>query len=398
MNYLLTPHEELNKRIEILQRNLVKHHIDGALLTKNVEIFYYSGSMQNAIMFVPVEGNPTLFVKKSVERAEKETPFIVEAMSSIKQLPNQLKGNGFHLGKLGIELDVLPYNQFQRYQKVFADTTFVDISPITRFQRSIKSTYEIDLIRQSAEVVNQVIQKIPEIVKVGMTELELTAILEKLVRDKGHIGYMRTRAYNMELVLGMIASGRTAATSTSFDGPAGGEGLTPAFPQGSGWKKIEVNEPIIIDMAAVINGYIIDQTRIAVIGELDSELEHAYQISIKIKEITEEHAKPGTLWSEHYIRALEIVNEEGLQDYFMGYKEDQAKFLGHGVGLELDELPVLAKGLDNPLEEGMIIAIEPKFTYPNKGVIGIENTYVVREDGLESLSISSEDIIKIPIK
>jgi len=398
MSYVLTPNDELLNRVHRLQKKLVEKKLDGTFLTKNVEIFYYSGSMQNSMMFVPAEGEPILFVKKSIARAKKETPFLVEPMPSFKHLPQQLKSKGITLEQIGIELDILPYNQFQRFQRVFSETKLVDISPITRLQRSIKSEYEINLIRQSAKVVDEAVQMLPQIIKPGMTELELTAILEKIVRERGHIGYMRTRSYNMELVLGMVASGRAAALPTSFDGPAGGEGITPAFPQGSGWKKLEVNEPIIIDIAAAINGYIIDQTRMAVIGELDSELEHAYQVALEIKKETEKNAKPGTLWSAHYLHALEIVKKAGLIDYFMGYKEDQAKFLGHGVGLELDELPVLARGLDNPLEEGLVIAIEPKFTFPDKGVIGIENTYVVRADGLESLSISSEEVIKIPEK
>lgn len=396
MPYDLIPHEEVSNRITKLQNKMKEVHLEGTLLTRNVDIYYYSGSMQNSILFVPDEGKPVLFVKKSIIRAKEETPFIAEEMPSLKLLPELIKKRGIAISKLGLDLDVLPYNQFVRYQKVFSETSFSDISPITRLLRSVKSEYEIEMIRQSAEVVDEMIREIPVILKRGMTELELTAQLEKLGREKGHIGYIRTRAYNMELVLGMVASGKSAAVATSFDGPAGGVGITPAFPQGSGWKKVEENEPIIIDVAVAKNGYIIDQTRMAVIGELDQELEKAYELSLRIIKETEINAKPGTLWSEHYIRALNMVEQAGMKDYFMGFKDDQAKFLGHGVGLELDELPVLAKGLDQPLEEGMVIAIEPKFTFPEKGVIGIENTYVVRKNGLEQLTVSSEKIIKLP--
>lgn len=395
MPYDLIPHEEVRNRIEKLQNKMKEVHLEGTLLTRNVDIYYYSGSMQNSILFVPVEGEPVLFVKKSIIRAKEETPFITEEMPSLKLLPTLIKKRGAAIEKLGLDLDVLPYNQFVRYQKAFLETAFTDISSITRLLRSVKSEYEIELIRQSAKVVDEMIREIPAILKKGMTELELTTQLEKLGREKGHIGYIRTRSYNMELVLGMVASGKSAAVATSFDGPAGGVGITPAFPQGSGWKEVSENEPIIIDVAVAKNGYIIDQTRMAVIGELDQELEKAYELSLQIIKETEMNAKPGTLWSEHYIRALDMVEEAGMKDYFMGFKDDQAKFLGHGVGLELDELPVLAKGLDQPLEEGMVIAVEPKFTFPEKGVIGIENTYVVRKNGLEQLTLSAEKIIQL---
>lgn len=394
-NYELTPALEVKKRVNDLQDSLRKKEIDGALLTKNIDIFYFSGTMQNSMMFIPNEGEPILFVKKSLERAKEETPFIVQEMKSLKQLPEMIAKTGYQAKTIGAELDVLPVNQFERIKRVFSDSSIKDISFMIRLQRSIKSDYEIGLLRKSAEVVKDAVLELPNIIKPGMSELELTSILEKFVRDRGHLGYIRTRAYNMELVLGMVASGGSAAFATSFDGPAGGEGLTPAMPQGSGWKAIEGNEPILVDIAAAVNGYIIDQTRMGVIGHLDEEFERAYQVSLNIIKETEKNAKPGTLWSEHYLHALKIVEEEGLKDHFMGYKENQAKFLGHGVGLELDELPVLAKGLDFPLEEGMVIAIEPKFTFPNKGVIGIENTYVVRNKGLERLSIAPEEIVRI---
>jgi Xaa-Pro aminopeptidase len=72
------------------------------------------------------------------------------------------------------------------------------------------------------------------------------------------------------------------------------------------------------------------------------------------------------------------------------------KFLGHGIGLEIDELPVLARGFKQPLEAGMTIAIEPKFTFPGIGVVGIENSYLITDDGFENLCISREGIIRIP--
>ena len=325
MDYLVTPAPELMSRIKKLQVKLLENNLDGVLLTKNVEIYYYSGTMQNSLLFIPDNGEPILFVKKSVERAREETPFAVEPMTSMKHLPDQIVGKGYNLAKLGTELDVLPYNQFMRLQKVFANSTFTDISWITRLQRSVKSPHEIELLRNTARVLDQAFAEVPNILKVGMREVDLSSAIEKLIRDLGHSGYMRTRAYNMELVLGMVASGEMAARATSFDGPAGGQGLSPAMPQSAGFKQIERNEPIIIDIGAMVNGYIVDQTRIAVIGQLDKELENAYQVSLKIINETMKNAKSGTLWSEHYRNALRIVEEAGLQEHFMGYKHDQAK-------------------------------------------------------------------------
>jgi Xaa-Pro aminopeptidase len=80
----------------------------------------------------------------------------------------------------------------------------------------------------------------------------------------------------------------------------------------------------------------------------------------------------------------------------MGIGDSQVRFVGHGVGLELDELPVLATGFDIPLEPGMTIAIEPKFFFPERGGVGIENTYLVTETGFENLTVFPEEIVSIP--
>jgi len=395
VNYSIVPENEVKERVEKLQNLLTEKGIESALITQHVDLFYYSGTMQNSMMLIPSSGTPILYVKKSIERAKRETPFEVDAMPSMKQFSEHLLSKGFHIGKVGLELDVLPYAQVQRFQKAFGMTQFVDVSALIRQQRSVKSPYEIEAIQQSAKVAYEAVQEVPQILKRNMKEIEFVAEIEKFVRVRGHIGNMRLRAYNQELFLGMVVSGQSAATPTAFDGPAGGEGLSPSMPQGAGWKTIQENEPILIDIAVAVNGYIVDQTRMAVIGELDPQLEEAYKVALSIIKETEKNAIPGTLWSEHYFNAVRMAEEAGLKDYFMGFKQDQAKFLGHGVGIELDEFPVLAKGLDHPLEVGMVIAIEPKFTFPDKGVIGIENTYLVTEEGLQALSYAPEEIIRI---
>ena len=393
--YSKVPREEIEYRVRTFQQELKKHNYDGAIILQNVDQYYFTGTMQNALLFIPSEGISTLFVRKSIERAKLETPCRIEALPSMKVIANKLKEMGYSIQNIGLELDVLPYSQFQRMKKSFPESNFVDISMLIRNIRSIKSEYELNMIRNAAKVAYDAIAEVPQVLKENMTEIEFVAELEKFVRLNGHLGSLRLRAFNQELFLGMVVSGEAASAPASFDGPAGGQGLSPAMPQGAGWKNIVRNEPILIDLAISINGYVVDQTRTAVIGELDNDLEKAYEISVQILKEIEKMAKPGTLWSEHYVHALKMAEEVGLQDYFMGFKEDQAKFLGHGVGLEIDELPVLAKGLDYPLEEGMVIAVEPKFTFPGKGVVGIENTYVVRKDGLESISYAPEEILKL---
>jgi Xaa-Pro dipeptidase len=389
------PAKEVFHRIATLQESLQQENVDAALLTQNVDLFYYSGSMQNGLLYVPVNADPIFFVKKSIVRAKEESPLEIQPLERMRTLLERIIARyGRKPSMLGIEADVIPYQLGLRYQQLL-DTVITDISPLIRQQRAVKSIFEQEKISQAAKLVDEVVQRVPSWLYVGMTEVELAAKIEHYLRVRGNINLNRMRSYNQELSLGMIAAGSAAATPTYFDGPAGGLGLTVASPQGASMRPIAENEPILLDFSTVVEGYMVDQTRIAVIGELDKELRYAYQWAQKILREVEQLGKPGVSWESLYHRALQMVEQAGLSEYFMGYGADQAKFLGHGVGLEIDELPILANRFSKPLEENMVLAIEPKFTFPGKGVVGLENTYVVQTDGLHSLSLSSEEIIQV---
>jgi len=237
------------------------------------------------------------------------------------------------------------------------------------------------------------LEQAAQMVREGMMELELVARMEHMFRMQGHIGMMRMRGYNQEIITGMVASGDAAAEPTYFDGPAGGRGLTPASPQGSSFKVIAANEPILVDIGCCIDGYVIDQTRTLVIGALEADLKAAYDAAEAIIRATEEKLKPGTVCEQLYTDALEMAASFKLSEYFMGYGEDQVKFLGHGIGMEIDEWPVLARGFKQRLEPGMVIAVEPKFTFPGRGVVGIENTYLITENGCVKLTTAPEGVI-----
>ena len=233
---------------------------------------------------------------------------------------------------------------------------WIDGSTMVREIRMIKSTAEIDKIKAAAKIANHAVEHAFSVIKEGMSELELVSIIEHSLREQGHIGIMRMRGYNQDVFTGLVSSGEAAAQPTYFDGPAGGQGLSAACPQGAGNKLIRRNEPILIDMGCCINGYVIDQTRTVVIGDLPEDLLRAYDVSELILKHTEEQLKPGTICETLYLNALEQVKEANLLEHFMGYGADQAKFLGHGIGLEIDEYPILAKGFKYPLEPGMVIA------------------------------------------
>ncbi|GAA3410924.1 Xaa-Pro peptidase family protein [Paenibacillus hodogayensis] len=394
---------ERAERRRRLQSKMKETGIDAFLITQNVDLYYFVGSVQTGYLVVPSAGEATYFVRRSVVRAKEEADVAVEELSSMRGFGTRLAQSYPELfGKpegektiVAAEYDVLPVQQFQRLEGALPGARWVDGSMLIRELRMIKSAGEIEAIRQSARVIDIAYETAFAAIKPGLSEVELMAVVESVIRHNGHMGLMRVRGYNQEIITGMIGAGAAAAMPTYFDGPAGGQGLGAASPQSSGRRPIGADEPILIDIGCCIDGYVIDQTRTAVIGELAEDLALAYEVSETILRETEARLKPGTVCEELYEAALEHARAAGLGDHFMGFGADQVKFLGHGIGLEIDELPVLAKGFRYGLQPGMVIAIEPKFTFPGRGVVGIENTYAITETGFEKLTLSREGIATV---
>lgn len=392
-------------RKERLQLKMKQKHIDVCLITQNVDLYYFTGSMQTGYLAIPTEGEAIFFVRRSVVRAQQESAIQVKALGSLREFEAALQESFTKLfteakqtsRKLifATEFDVLPVLQLQRLEAALAEVTWVDGSMLVRETRMIKDNYEIGRIQEAARIIDIALEHAISHVREGMTEFALMSLIETILRQQGHLGLMRMRGYNQEIITGMVGSGAAAAEPTYFDGPAGGRGLSPASPQSASRKQIQLNEPILVDIGCCIDGYVIDQTRTLVIGGLDDQLTQAYRVSESILLSTEERLRPGTMCDELYFKAMEQAAEAGLSEFFMGFGADQVKFLGHGIGLEIDELPVLAKGFKLPLEAGMVIAIEPKFTFPGRGVVGIENSYLITAQGFTKLTCSREGIISI---
>lgn len=296
--------------------------------------------------------------------------------------------------KIGLELDVLPFNNYQMFRKIFPSAEFSDISPAIKEIRMIKSPYEVELLRNALQVADRAFSAVPTFLQAGISEIELAALFEAELRKGGYSGFCKMRAFNQEFFYGNVCSGSNGSCPSFFDGPVGGKGVSLSSPQGAGWKKVKRDEVVYIDYTCVIQGYTGDQARIFCVGELPPYMIKAFEDTLLIQAEILKGIKPGTPAEEPYFLAAKIAEEMGYKDYFMGYKEDQVKFVGHGIGLELDEWPIFAKGLKNPILPGMTFALEPKLVFP-EGAIGTENSFVMTEEGPKKLSVTPEVITYI---
>jgi Xaa-Pro aminopeptidase len=375
-----------------MQARLQSMGVDGALFVLPIDVYYFSGTRQNSTLWIPADGEPILMVRKSLARAKDES-----ALTDIRLFPSSKDFSalfGEQIMKIGFTFDVAPVQQLNYYTKLLPGREFVDISTSYREVRSVKSAFELEQLRVSGRSLCTVFNQVPHFLKEGMRELDLAAEFEHRLRIAGNEGFIRMRAFNQELFMGLALS-TGAATYGFFDGAVTGRGLSNASPQGASRQKIGRNEPVFVDYTGVFNGYITDMTRIFVIGDLDPEMKRAFELSLEIQAHLQNALKPGAICEELFQQAVVIANKGGLGSNFMGMPGEQARFVGHGVGLELDELPVLAQGLKSPLQAGQVIAIEPKFVFPDRGVIGIENTFVVSSNGGEKITDIDDRIVYI---
>jgi len=388
----LTPKDELMGRAARLQRLMKQQGIEGAVIVQNADLFYFTGTVQRAHLFVPAEGKPVFMVKKSFRRAREESALDdVVRLDNLKDLPEVIGRFGYkNPGTIGFELDVLPAALYLKYQELFPQAGIVDISPLIRRTRMVKSPYEIDLMKEAARLNQLLFSKVKDFLREGMTEVDLAGQLEAVYRSHGHQGFVRMRGFNQEIVYGHLMSGYNLAVPSFLDSPEGGSGVNPSFPQGAGFKRISRDEPVMVDYVGVWDGYMVDQARIFCLGRLPNKFTRAYEAAVTIQEEIKKRALPGTICEDLYSLAVSMAAEYGLKDHFMGHPHP-APFIGHGLGVELDELPVLARGFKTPLEEGMTFALEPKFVFPD-GEVGIENTFVVRKYGLETLTAFDDQI------
>jgi len=390
-----TPKSELDARTAKFQALLAESELDGALIIQNADLYYFAGTTQQSHLYIPHDGAPLLMTRKSFPRARAESALdCVVPFSSPREVLGILQERGYALPKrMGMELDVLPANTFLSYREIFNGIELVDASPLIRKTRAVKSEYELAALRRAALIGEKTMRAMPNYLVEGISEIELAGKLEAIARGAGHQGSVKFRLWNNDMFYGHLMAGKSAAMPSYLSSPTGGPGLSPAFAQGSSKRKIRRGEPILFDYVFVTDGYIVDQTRIFAIGKLPDKLMRAHDAMIEIQNAVASAAKPGITGGELFQLAVNLARQHGYEENFGGLGSDRINFVGHGVGLELDEFPFLAKGHTMPLEIGMVIAIEPKVTFAKVGTVGIENTFVVTERGAKRISRGSDEIV-----
>ncbi|MDR1098681.1 MAG: Xaa-Pro peptidase family protein [Tannerella sp.] len=383
--------KDLFFRQKKVQKALCKAGVEGILLTSDVNIYYMTGLVFNGYYYLPADDDPILFVKRPGGLSGER----LFSIRKPEQIPELFASNGWKLPEnVLLETDEISYNECMRLQSVFHFRKIENATVFMRRIRMVKTSWEIGQLRLSADRHAATYARIPDCYRPGMTDLRLQIEIEHQMRLHGSIGVFRAFGANMNIFMGSLLAGENAEAPSPSDFALGGGGQTPLYPIGANGTLLKEGMAVMVDMAGNYTDYLTDMTRVYSIGTLPEQAFRAHQVSLEIQDAVEEAAKPGVACADLYHLAYSLVEKAGLTAYFMGTRQ-QAKFIGHGIGLEINEPPVLTPRSDEVLEPNIAFALEPKFVIPQVGAVGIENSFLVTDTGLEKLTSFKEDIIPL---
>jgi len=395
---MLLPKSEIDKRKEKFYKLMNEKCPDWdiAVFFDRVNQYYFTGTKQNSVLIFLKNGQGHYFVKKSYKRAKMESSFDnIHQMSSFRDIPKiigeQKYANGY------IEMNKLPMGLYNMVNKYLNIENPKSIDGVIGYQRSVKSEYELEIMKAAASRHNFFLRKVvPTLFTEGMSELDFAALYGHEMIKNGHQGTLNYNMFQANNASGDVAFGENSVYPTAFDGPGGAKGMYPAQSKlGSPDRKLKSGDLVFADWDFAMYGYQSDITQIYIFkGKVDDEMQAAHNECIRIKDMASKMLKPGAVPSEIFKTVVDTLDEKYTQD-FMGANNENVKFLGHGLGLCVDEMPVIAPRYDVPLEENMVIAIEPKISFEGRGLVGVEDTYIVTKDGGLCITGGLDDIIEV---
>ena len=392
------PREDLDARLIRLRQRLDERAPEwrAALVLSKVNIYYLTGTMPSGALVIPRDGDAVLWVRRSLTRSTAESAFPrLQPMRSFRDLaaawPNRPPS-------CLIEKESVSLAHVERISKYLPFERFEALDSHLSAVRAVKSPWELQRLEAAGHIHQQVLEEVvPTLLEEGMSEAELGAEILRVMLRRGHHGVARLGMFDTELFLGAICFGESSIRPNPFDGPGGVEGLDPAVPLfGSHQRRLQRGDLIFVDVGCGIDGYHTDKTMTYTFhGDLPRAAVAAHQRCVEIQDAAARLLRPGAIPEEVYDAVTRDLPRDFLE-HFMGYGDQQVRFLGHGVGLHIDESPVIAAGFKEPLAANMAIALEPKTGIAGVGMVGIENTFVVSAAGGRSLTGTSPGLIAVP--
>lgn len=378
----------------------------GLLIFSRLNLYYFAGTMGGGVLWIPREGRPVLALRRGLERARLESPLdVLVRFRSFSELPALAADAGSPWPApgtpVGVERAGLSWERAEAFTARLGAWPYVDAGEAVTRARAVKTPWEIAKLREAGRRHGQALDSLlPARIHPGMSERDIAWTLWTLYGELGHAGPLRMRDPGDEIFLGHVSAGASGTLPAHFNGPLGLVGEHAAAPVGGSPHVVWAAGALLgIDTGFSFEGYQTDKTRLYFAGPADrlpDDVRRAHDAALDIGHRAAEALRPGAIPSVLYRDACERAARLGVANGFQGMGEDQGVFLGHGIGLSVDEWPALARRFDEPLEENMVLALEPKVALPGRGTVGMEETYRVTPQGGEVLTGGASSILAIP--
>ena len=397
-NKLQAPHAPaMRGRIAELQQTLIREGIDAAWLTYSRDIFYYTGTAQPSVLVITPE-DYSLFVRYGIDYALQES-FLDKARIIEERRTDILKtflDERLSCKRIGTQLDVLPVTHYMGLQKALSSYEIVNISPSILEQRKKKDSQEIACIREACRAVHAGYEAVLANLKPGISELELAAAIEYAHRRAGHEGTLFFRLHDFFMSNGPLASGENLLQQSGALLSLTGRGMSAAVPAGPSLRTIRKGDLLIVDIPAQIGGYHADQTRTYALGKASDEARRMFQALLEISNHLVHFIRPGIKASEVYHAALKKAARLGFSDNFLSLGNGRKSHLvGHGVGLECNEPPLLSAADESVIGSGFVLTIELHLLHPSTGAVKLEDMVLVHPNGCEILTTAPRALMEI---
>ncbi len=380
--------QDLVLRHKKVREMMVENALDAILITGIPNLYYLTGQILMAYLYFPRNDAPLLFFTGSFGEESED----LIRVRKPEEIPGRLQS--LHISApsmIGLEEGDISAAEWKRLSLLFPGSQYCDASNMLREVRAVKTPLELEWLKETGQLHGEVYAQIPSLYRRGMTDVEFSAAIEHLTRIRGGLGLFRTYGFRMEAFMGTVLAGENGCMPTPYDFSLGGEGQDPSYPLGPSGRVMKVGETVVVDVAMNKRGYLTDLSRTFAVEKATEESLRLQSIAIKMEQEMVKAANPGVPSSDIYQIALDIAAEKGVEDIFMG-REKQAAFVGHGIGIEINELPVLTARYRKPLKENMVIAIEPKLIGPN-GPVGVENSYLIEKEGAKRITPGNGEIV-----
>lgn len=383
----LLPPQDLADKLERMRTLMAAQGVDTLFVADNNNKYYLTGRIFSGYILIGLDSILWFVRRPSVFREDRM--ILIRKVENIVEHIDTTK-----LGRIAFELNQMSYADITRFAKALNVSEFSNADGILNIARAIKTPYELSLIERSGECLSRVYSRIPSMYRPGMTDIDLQIEIERISRMEGCLGILRVNGSEMELNMGCVLVGDNADNPSPYDFAMGGAGFHPSLPVGADGTVIRQGHSVMVDTNGDFTGYMTDMTRTFTCGKITDDAVKAHHLSIDICNRLAVMGQPGVKASDLYSEALNMAINAGLGDRFMGHRS-QAGFVGHGVGIAINEGPVISPRSRDILQRQNVIALEPKFVIEGVGAVGVENTYIVEDGGMRCTTFAPEHLIDL---